>query len=143
MWVRMSPMSIFPMLPMVEELSSFGGMGMDSRMISSKANETQEFSRRAIDEISRKAKDVRSNMKFLRPSMKLTFLQGQSKTIRNMGTRVSETNEKKQALPSVSPEIATAISSGVGNSKRAAQQGIRTEADQSLLVKPLAKGSEF
>lgn len=136
-------MSIFPMLPMVEELSSFGGMGMDSRMISSKANETQEFSRRAIDEISRKAKDVRSNMKFLRPSMKLTFLQGQSKTIRNMGTRVSETNEKKQALPSVSPEIATAISSGVGNSKRAAQQGIRTEADQSLLVKPLAKGSEF
>ncbi|EWY81274.1 hypothetical protein FOYG_15549 [Fusarium oxysporum NRRL 32931] len=125
MWVRMSPMSIFPMLPMVEELSSFGGMGMDSRMISSKANETQEFSRRAIDEISRKAKD------------------GQSKTIRNMGTRVSETNEKKQALPSVSPEIATAISSGVGNSKRAAQQGIRTEADQSLLVNPLAKGSEF
>ncbi|KAK2695728.1 hypothetical protein QWA68_003879 [Fusarium oxysporum] len=68
---------------------------------------------------------------------------GQSKTIRNMGTRVSETNEKKQALPSVSPEIATAISSGVGNSKRAAQQGIRTEADQSLLVKPLARGSEF
>ncbi|KAK2472423.1 hypothetical protein H9L39_16303 [Fusarium oxysporum f. sp. albedinis] len=68
---------------------------------------------------------------------------GQSKTIRNMGTRVSETNEKKQSLPSVSPEIATAISSGVGNSKRAAQQGIRTEADQSLLVKPLAKGSEF
>ncbi|KAI3580140.1 hypothetical protein IWW34DRAFT_804767 [Fusarium oxysporum f. sp. albedinis] len=112
MWVRMSPTSIFPMLRMVEELSSF-------------------------------AKDVRSNMKFLRPSMKLTFLQGQSKTIRNMGTRVSETNEKKQSLPSVSPEIATAISSGVGNSKRAAQQGIRTEADQSLLVKPLAKGSEF
>ncbi|KAG7426305.1 hypothetical protein Forpi1262_v012618 [Fusarium oxysporum f. sp. raphani] len=125
MWVRMSPMSIFPMLRMVEELSSFGGMGMDPRMISRKANETQEFSRRAIDEISRKAKD------------------GQSKTIRNMGTRVSETNEKKQALPSVSPEIATAISSGVGNSKRAAQQGIRTEADQSLLVKPLARGSEF
>ncbi|WJG37291.1 uncharacterized protein FOBCDRAFT_254525 [Fusarium oxysporum Fo47] len=112
MWVRMSPMSIFPMLRMVEELSSF-------------------------------AKDVRSNMKFLRPSMKLTFLQGQSKTTRNMGTRVSETNEKKQSLPSVSPEIATAISSGVVNSKRAAQQGIRTEADQSLLVKPLAKGSEF
>ncbi|PCD23683.1 hypothetical protein AU210_015200 [Fusarium oxysporum f. sp. radicis-cucumerinum] len=82
-------------------------------------------SMRAIDEISRKAKD------------------GQSKTIRNMGTRVSETNEKKQSLPSVSPEIATAISSGVVNSKRAAQQGIRTEADQSLLVKPLAKGSEF
>jgi hypothetical protein len=128
---------------MVEELSSFGGMGMDPRMISRKANETQEFFRRAIDEISRKAKDVRGNMKFLRPSMKLTFLQGQSKTIRNMGTRVSETNEKKQALPSVSPEIATAISSGVGNSKRAVQQGIRTEADQSLLVKPLAKGSEF
>ncbi|KAJ4110720.1 hypothetical protein NW769_006890 [Fusarium oxysporum] len=125
MWVRMSPMSIFPMLRMVEELSSFGGMGMDPRMISRKASETQEFSRRAIDEISRKAKD------------------GQSKTIRNMGTRVSETNEKKQALPSVSPEIATAISSGVGNSKRAAQQGIRTEADQSLLVKPLARGSEF
>ncbi|KAL5589601.1 hypothetical protein FOVSG1_011468 [Fusarium oxysporum f. sp. vasinfectum] len=46
---------------------------------------------------------------------------GQSKTIRNMGTRVSETNEKKQTLPSVSPEIATAISSGVENSKRAAQ----------------------
>ncbi|KAF5263823.1 hypothetical protein FOXYS1_5409, partial [Fusarium oxysporum] len=68
---------------------------------------------------------------------------GQSKTTRNMGTRVSETNEKKQSLPSVSPEIATAISSGVVNSKRAAQQGIRTEADQSLLVKPLAKGSEF
>ncbi|KAJ4161769.1 hypothetical protein NW765_009856 [Fusarium oxysporum] len=68
---------------------------------------------------------------------------GQSKTTRNMGTRVSETNEKKQSLPSVSPEIATAISSGVANSKRAAQQGIRTEADQSLLVKPLAKGSEF
>ncbi|RKK10047.1 hypothetical protein BFJ66_g11789 [Fusarium oxysporum f. sp. cepae] len=82
-------------------------------------------SMRAIDEISRKAKD------------------GQSKTTRNMGTRVSETNEKKQSLPSVSPEIATAISSGVVNSKRAAQQGIRTEADQSLLVKPLAKGSEF
>ncbi|KAM5365118.1 hypothetical protein ACJA88_012717 [Fusarium oxysporum] len=80
---------------------------------------------RAIDEISSKAKD------------------GQSKTTRNMGTRVSETNEKKQSLPSVSPEIATAISSGVVNSKRAAQQGIRTEADQSLLVKPLAKGSEF
>ncbi|KAH7215842.1 hypothetical protein DER44DRAFT_856565 [Fusarium oxysporum] len=143
MWVRMSPMSIFPMLSMVEELSSFSGMGMDPRMISRKANETQEFSRRAIDEISRKAKDARSNMKFLRPSMKLTFLQGQSKTIRNMETRVSETNEKKQTLPSVSPEIATAISSGVENSKRAAQQGIRTEADQNLLVKPLPRGSEF
>ncbi|EMT69144.1 hypothetical protein FOC4_g10005247 [Fusarium odoratissimum] len=103
MWVRMSPMSIFPMLRIVEELSSFGGMGMDPRMISRKANETQEFSRRATDEISRKAKD------------------GQSKTIRNMGTRVSETNEKKQTLPSVSPEIAAAISSVVENSKRGAQ----------------------
>ncbi|KAM0080268.1 hypothetical protein ACKRZS_007571 [Fusarium odoratissimum] len=46
---------------------------------------------------------------------------GQSKTIRNMGTRVSETNEKKQTLPSVSPEIAAAISSVVENSKRGAQ----------------------
>uniref|UniRef100_A0A0D2Y7T9 Uncharacterized protein n=1 Tax=Fusarium oxysporum (strain Fo5176) TaxID=660025 RepID=A0A0D2Y7T9_FUSOF len=113
MWVRMSPMSIFPMLRMVEELSSFGGMGMDPRMISRKANETQEFS------------------------------GGQLMKFRGKRKMVSETNEKKQSLPSVSPEIATAISSGVGNSKRAAQQGIRTEADQSLLVKPLAKGSEF
>jgi hypothetical protein len=40
----MSPTSIFPMLRMVEELSSFGGMGMDPRMISRKANEKQEFS---------------------------------------------------------------------------------------------------
>ncbi|KAL9561011.1 hypothetical protein ACKAV7_014855 [Fusarium commune] len=125
MWARMSQMSIFPMLRMVDELSSFGGMGMDSRMISRKANETQEFSKRAIDEISRKAKD------------------GQSKTIRNMETRVSETNEKKQIIPSVSPEIATAIASGVENSRRAAQQGIRTEADQSLLAKSLVRGSEF
>ncbi|TXB96923.1 hypothetical protein FocTR4_00011537 [Fusarium oxysporum f. sp. cubense] len=92
-----------PTMLQFEELSSFGGMGMDPRMISRKANETQEFSRRATDEISRKAKD------------------GQSKTIRNMGTRVSETNEKKQTLPSVSPEIAAAISSVVENSKRGAQ----------------------
>ncbi|KAH7468101.1 hypothetical protein FOMA001_g15485 [Fusarium oxysporum f. sp. matthiolae] len=113
MWVRMSPTSIFPMLRMVEELSSFGGMGMDPRMISRKANEKQEFS------------------------------GGQLMKFRGKRKMVSETNEKKQSLPSVSPEIATAISSGVGNSKRAAQQGIRTEADQSLLVKPLAKGSEF
>ncbi|PNP83963.1 hypothetical protein FNYG_02651 [Fusarium nygamai] len=119
---RMSQMSVFPMLRMVDELSSFAGMGMDSSMIGRKANETQEFSRRALDEISRKAKD------------------GQSKTIRNMETRVSETNEKKQTLGSVSP-IATAISSGVENSKRAAQQGLRTEADQSLLAKSLARGN--
>ncbi|ENH66518.1 hypothetical protein FOC1_g10003645 [Fusarium oxysporum f. sp. cubense race 1] len=70
-------------------------------------------------------------------------LGGQLMKFRGKRKMVSETNEKKQALPSVSLEIATAISSGVGNSKRAAQQGIRTEADQSLLVKPLARGSEF
>ncbi|KAF5723703.1 hypothetical protein FMUND_1637 [Fusarium mundagurra] len=122
MWARMSQMSVFPMLRMVDELSSFAGMGMDSRMISKRANETQEFSRRALDEISRKAKD------------------GQSKTIRNMETRVSETNEKKQMLPSVSSEIATAIASGVENSKRAAQQGLRTEADQSLLETFIVRG---
>jgi hypothetical protein len=58
-----------------------------------------------------------------------------------METRVSETNEKKQTLGSVSPEIATAISSGVGNSKRAAEQGLRTEADQNLLAKSLARGN--
>lgn len=126
------------MLRMVDELLSFAGMGMDSRMISRKANETQEFSRRAIDEISRKAKDVRTNMKFLAPSTKLTSLQGQSKTIGNMETRVSETNEKKRTLPSVSPEIAAAISSGIENSKIAAQKGLRTEADESLLAKSLA-----
>ncbi|RBA17902.1 hypothetical protein FPRO05_10920 [Fusarium proliferatum] len=120
MWARLSQMSVTPMLRMVDELLSFAGMGMDSRMISRKANETQEFSRRAIDEISRKAKD------------------GQSKTIGNMETRVSETNEKKRTLPSVSPEIAAAISSGVENSKIAAQKGLRTEADESLLAKSLA-----
>ncbi|KAF4503485.1 hypothetical protein FAGAP_266 [Fusarium agapanthi] len=120
MWTRMSQMSVVPMLHMVDELSSLGSMGMDSRTMSRKANETQEFSRRALDEISRKAKD------------------GQSKTIRNMETRVSEANEKKQTLPSVSPEIAATISSAVENSKRAAQQGLRTEADQSLLAKSLA-----
>ncbi|KAG9495125.1 hypothetical protein J7337_013360 [Fusarium musae] len=123
MWARVSQMSIFPMLRMVDELSSFAGMGMDSRMTSRQAGETQEFSRRAFDEISRKAKE------------------GQSKTIRNMETRVSETNEKKQTLGSASPEISAAISSGVGNSKRAAQQGLRTEADQSLLAKSLARGN--
>jgi hypothetical protein len=48
---------------MVDELSSFAGMGMDSRMISRQAGEAQEFSRRALDEISRKAKDVRSSMR--------------------------------------------------------------------------------
>ncbi|KAF5551215.1 hypothetical protein FMEXI_3331 [Fusarium mexicanum] len=123
MWARMSQMSVSPMLHMVDELSSLGSMGMDSRMISSRANQTQEFSRRALDEISRKAQD------------------GQSKTMRNMEARVSETNEKKQTLPSVSPEIAAAISSAVENSKRAAQQGLRTEADQSLLAKSLAGGN--
>ncbi|KAF5567941.1 hypothetical protein FNAPI_517 [Fusarium napiforme] len=123
MWARVSQMSVFPMLRMVDELSSFAGMGMDSRMISRKSGETQEFSRRALDEISRKAKD------------------GQSKTIRNMETRVSETNEKRQMLGSVSPEIATAIASGIESSKRAAQQGVRTEADQSLLAKSLARGN--
>ncbi|RBR22480.1 hypothetical protein FVER53590_10768 [Fusarium verticillioides] len=123
MWARVSQMSIFPMLRMVDQLSSFAGMGMDSRMISRQAGETQEFSRRALDEISRKAKD------------------GQSKTIRNMETRVSETNEKKQTLGSASPEISAAISFGVGNSKRAAQQGLRTEADQSLLAKSLDRGN--
>ncbi|KAG5752349.1 hypothetical protein H9Q69_013763 [Fusarium xylarioides] len=79
-------------------------------------------------------------MEFPTSSMKLRFLQGQSKTIRNMETKVSETNEKKQTLPSVSPEIATVIASGVENSKRAAQQGLRTEADQCLLAKPIARG---
>ncbi|KAF5691798.1 hypothetical protein FDENT_3165 [Fusarium denticulatum] len=123
MWARMSQMSVLPMLRMVDELSSFAGMGMDSRMIGRKANETQEFSRRALDEISRRVKE------------------GQSKTMRNMETRVSETNEKKQTLPSVSPEIATAVSSGVENSKRAAQQGLGAEADQSLLTKSLTRGN--
>ncbi|KAF5979523.1 hypothetical protein FBULB1_5729 [Fusarium bulbicola] len=123
MWARMSQMSVSPMLHMVDELSSLGSMGMDSRMISGRASQTQEFSRRALDEISRKAKD------------------GQSKTMRNMEARVSETNEKKQTLPSVSPEIAAAISSAAENSKRAAQQGLRTEADQSLLAKSLAGGN--
>jgi hypothetical protein len=75
--------------------------------------------------------------------MKLTCLQGQPKTVRNMETRLSETNEKKQILPSVSPEIAKAIAFGAENSKRAAQQGIRTEADQSLLTKSLARGNGF
>ncbi|KAF5597027.1 hypothetical protein FPANT_4181 [Fusarium pseudoanthophilum] len=121
MWARMSQSSVFPMLRMVDELSSFAGMGMDSRMISRKAGETQEFSRRALDEISRKAKD------------------GQSKTIRSMETRMSETNENKQTLPSVSSEIAAAISSGIEKSKRAAEQGLRTEADQSLLAKSLTR----
>ncbi|KAF5620869.1 uncharacterized protein FTJAE_11548 [Fusarium tjaetaba] len=123
MWARMSQMSIFPMLRMVDELSSFAGMGMDSRMVNRKAGETQEFSRRALDENSRKAKD------------------GQSKTIRNMDTRVSETNEKKQTLGSVPSTISAAISSGVENSKRAAEQGLRTEADQSLLAKSLTRGN--
>ncbi|KAF5612375.1 uncharacterized protein FSUBG_1452 [Fusarium subglutinans] len=123
MWTRMSQMSVSPMLHMVDELSSLGSMGMDSRMISSRANQTQEFSRRALDEILRKAKD------------------GQSKTVRNMEARVSETSEKKQTLPSVSPEIAAAISSAVENSKRAAQQDLRTEADESLLAKSLVGGN--
>jgi hypothetical protein len=58
-------MSIFPMLRLVDELSSFGGRGEDSRMTSRKVNELQEFSKRAIDEILRRAKDVRSNLKTL------------------------------------------------------------------------------
>ncbi|KAF4342143.1 hypothetical protein FBEOM_3876 [Fusarium beomiforme] len=118
MWTQISRDSVFPMLRMVEQLSAFGGQ--DPRMTGRIASEIQGFSQRALEGISRTAKEK------------------QSKTMRSMESRVSEAKEKKQAFPSVTPEISKAIVSGVGTSKKAVQQGIRAEFDQILLTKVLA-----
>ncbi|KAF9769556.1 hypothetical protein IL306_013020 [Fusarium sp. DS 682] len=118
MWAQISKMGIFPMLSMVDQLSDFASQ--DPRMAGRMASELQGFSKRAMGDISRAAKER------------------QSKTLRSLETEVTETNEKKQVLPSVSPEISKAIASGVETDKRAAQQGLRGEADQSLLTKSLA-----
>lgn len=55
-------------------------------------------------------------------------------------SRVAEISEKTRRLPSAVPEISKAINSGAETAQRAAQQGIQTEADQSLLMKLPARG---
>jgi|SRR5690349_1014874 hypothetical protein len=74
---------------------------------------------------------------------RLTHLQRQAKLTGAMESRVAEISEKTKRLPSAAPEISKAITSGAETAQKAAQQGIQTEADQSLLVKLLARGEAF
>ncbi|KAI8666789.1 hypothetical protein NCS57_00905700 [Fusarium keratoplasticum] len=124
MWNQVSRSSVFPGLHIVDQISSFDPRE-DSSMIRRRASELQEWSKRAIDDITRKAKDR------------------QSKIINAMESRVAEIGENTKRLPSAVPEISKAITSGAETAQRAAQQGIQTEADQSLLMKPLATRDAF
>ena len=65
MWNQVSRSSVFPGLHIVDQISSFDPRE-DSSMIRRRASELQEWSKRAIDDITRKAKDVR-DFKFLIP----------------------------------------------------------------------------
>ncbi|KAJ4232276.1 hypothetical protein NW759_002664 [Fusarium solani] len=124
MWNQVSRSSVFPGLHIIDQISSFDP-SEDSSMVRRRANELQEWSKRAIDDISRKAKDR------------------QAKLTGAMESRVAEISEKTKRLPSAAPEISKAITSGAETAQKAAQQGIQTEADQSLLVKLLARGEAF
>ncbi|RSM20290.1 hypothetical protein CDV31_000784 [Fusarium ambrosium] len=124
MWNQVSQMSIFPGLRMVDEISSFDPSG-DSSMIRRRANELQAWSNRASEEVSRMAKER------------------QAKNMRAMETRVAEISEKTRGLPPSAPQISKAISSGAETAQRAAQGSIQAEADQSLLMKQLARGDAF
>ncbi|RSL93882.1 hypothetical protein CEP52_012978 [Fusarium oligoseptatum] len=124
MWNQVSQMSIFPGLRMVDEISSFDPSG-DSSMIRRRANELQAWSNRASEEVSRMAKER------------------QAKNMRAMETRVAEISEKTRGLPPSAPQISKAISSGAETAQRAAQGSIQAEADQSLLMKQLARGGAF
>ncbi|KAJ4185163.1 hypothetical protein NW755_008606 [Fusarium falciforme] len=124
MWNQVSRSSVLPGLRIVDQISSFDPRE-DSSMIRRRASELQEWSKRAIDDITRKAKER------------------QSKIINAMESRVAEIGEKTKRLPSAVPEISKAITSGAETAQRAAQQGIQTEADQSLLMKPLATRDTF
>ncbi|EEU39662.1 uncharacterized protein NECHADRAFT_43968 [Fusarium vanettenii 77-13-4] len=119
MWTQISRSSVFPGLRMVDEISSCDP-SEDSSMIRRRANQLQEWSKQATDDISRKAKER------------------QAKTRGAMESRVAEINEKTNRLPSAAPEISKAITSGAETAQRTAQQGLQTEADQSLLMKLLA-----
>ncbi|RMJ18622.1 hypothetical protein CDV36_001733 [Fusarium kuroshium] len=124
MWNQVSQMSIFPGLRIVDEISSFDPTG-DSSMIRRRANELQAWSNRASEEVSRMAKER------------------QAKNMRAMETRVAEISEKTRGLPPSAPQISKAISSGAETAQRAAQGSIQAEADQSLLMKHLARGDAF
>ncbi|WAO91180.1 Hypothetical protein NCS54_00863700 [Fusarium falciforme] len=124
MWNQVSRSSVFPGLHIVDQISSFDPRE-DSSMIRRRATELQEWSKRAIDDITRKAKERQSKIK------------------NAMESHVAEIGEKSKRLPSAVPEISKAITSGAETAQRAAQQGIQTEADQSLLMKPLATRDTF
>ncbi|RSL45987.1 hypothetical protein CEP53_010517 [Fusarium sp. AF-6] len=124
MWNQVSQMSIFPGLRMVDEISSLDPTG-DSSMIRRRANELQAWSNRASEEVSIMAKER------------------QAKNMRAMETRVAEISEKTRGLPPSAPQISKAIAYGAETAQRAAQGSIQAEADQSLLMKQLARGGAF